>query len=681
VAEHDHGPFGALDSIPRDERPPFELDPFSFPSETRGRFRMLVAAALAFTWSLASWWIQIPNLYTRAGVEPEVQAAFDRFRESGDPSAVPREDVETFAKAESTQKTLRILLFHTIRLALSLAFLTIFGLGTLALYRLHPRLLRRRHRMLPISSTTAKEEVRRLAGRAGLATEPHLECKPGLLDGLAFGRYKQETLALAGSPRLLEGTWNDLTRAVALHEMGHIVNEDVRNREVTRAMWTVLPVLVALQAAGVALAYFFLGEMRFPVFQPAAFGGGPTVGDTAGPMSTVVKTAVSFFVVWWIWAGLIRAREHYADYRVSLWGFKKPLLLLLQLPDTSRPWWRRFPLAQRSYEACRSRSWWGPWMRFWEKYGWRRHPSKAARAHALREGEVLFQAGPDLAFLTGILLALLAAQMTSLSTDLTLLGVVLGAALFVLVGPFALLVFLGIGLAVTWLVTWLVTSALGIQIQRQAVADLATRPHNEWGYLRLGKTALFFALGLEAGLLISPLSPTAAARSPGWTLAWFFGFSLLIWLWLLYLRSTTRLFLGTQSGSLLPKWIRRWLSGTSMLLLTALLWPALGFRLAIEAGGRSDLLAAMALGSVSPMEFFATMFLATSLILFSLGLTLYILTMTLCVIVAIARMSKPRRCSSCGEHVPYKLVIGRQCPSCHTALATWLFSDSPCRGT
>ncbi len=657
-----------------ENRSPFALDPFVFPAETKGRFRMLIAAALAFAWSLSAWFVHVPNIYTYASqVEPEVQAAFDKLRQSGNPSAVTRQDVQVFAEAESTKKIVRVLLFQAVRLVLSFAFLAAFGFGTWALYRLHPVLLRRRHRTVPLTSPAATEEVRKLTGRAGLASEPYLECKPGLLDGLAFGRSGREVLAIAGTPRLLGRAWNDLTRAVALHEIGHVVNDDVRSRELSRAMWIVLPVLGALATAGVALASLAHGELRFPVLQPAAFAGNPAVRGTAVLVSTVVKTAVSFFVVWWIWAGLIRAREHYADHRVNSWGFRKPLLLLLQLPESSQPWWRHRRLGKLFYKSCRDRPWWGSWTSHWESYGWGRHPSKTARIHALREPIVLFRAGPDLAFLTGLLLALLGAQMTPLSTDLTSLAGLLAAPLFFLFGPLAMLVFVGIALGVMLAVTWLVTGALGVQVRREAVADLATRPHHEWGYLRLGKTAFFFALGLETGLLISPFGPFSTTRSPWWVLAWLLGFALLVWMWLLYLRATTRLFLGPQTGPSVPKWIGRWLTGTSMLLLTVLFWPALGFRMTIEIASRDTLLAAMTPVSSTPSEFFAYMFLMTSLVLFSFGLMLYITIMTLCVLGAAIRMFRQREhCPSCGEPIPFKLVIGRRCASCGEALAAWL---------
>ena len=42
----------------------FSLDPFALPDETQGRYRMFIAAAVIFAWSLGSWVVAVPNLYT-----------------------------------------------------------------------------------------------------------------------------------------------------------------------------------------------------------------------------------------------------------------------------------------------------------------------------------------------------------------------------------------------------------------------------------------------------------------------------------------------------------------------------------------------------------------------------------------------------------------------------------------
>lgn len=655
------------------ERPPFALDPFVFPPETKGRFRMLIAAALAFSWSLSAWFVQVPNPYTYASrIEPEVQEAMDKLR-AGAP--ITREDAETVMASASAKAFANMLFAQALRIVLALFVLAACGVGTWVLYDWHPELLRRRHKTGPLTSAVAADEIRQLAAVAGLDSDLHLEHKPGgLADGIAFGRRGREVLVLAGNPRILARSWNDFTRAVALHEIGHIVNDDIRSRELSRAMWIIVPTMTAVAAAVILHGSLASGDVRFPVIQPLGAAETRTTGSDLGALAqTVFKTAASFFVLWWIWAGLIRAREHYADYRVSSWGFRQPLLLLLRLPEAHRSWWPRLLFSR--FVPSRLRQWRGltAWSELWEKYSWRRHPSKATRVKALQEPIGFFRAGADLAFLTGLLLALIGAQLTSLSTDLITLTSFLAMPLFFFIGPFILLIYLGLLLAVTLTITGLVTGALGVQIQRQTVADLATRPHHEWGYLRLGWTAFFFALGLEGGLLISPLSPFDSVRSPGWSLAWLLGFTLFIWMWLLYLRAATRLVLGPHTGAEVPRSSLRWITGSSVFLLTALFWPALAFRMTIEIAGRDSLLAALTPAYAEPTEHFAYIFLMTSLVLFALGVVLYTTIMAACVLGAALRLVKlSRACPACGDAIPYKLVIGRRCTGCGQPLAAWL---------
>ncbi len=655
-----------------DQRPPFELDPFVLPAETKGRFRMLVAAALVFAWSLSAWFVHVPNLYTQVSrVEPEVQEALDKLR-NGAP--ITREDVEVVGESASAKRFMRVILSQAARIVLSFVFLAAFGLGTWALYSLHPVLLRRRHKTHPLTAPNAVEEIRRLAALAGLSSDLRLERKTGgLIDGVAFGRRGREVLAVAGSPQILERPWNDFTRAVALHEMGHVVNDDVRGRELTRAMWVVLPSLVVLAVVVLGVVSLAHGEVRFPVFQPTAPASEGT-DDSASLVTAGLKTAVTFLVIWWIWAGLIRAREHYADYRVATWGFKAPLLLLLGLREAHQRWWQRLRLWKLWSGRYQDSPWWRQGRSLWESYGWRRHPSKAARIRALREPAALFRVSPDLAFLTGLLLAFLGAQLTPLSTDLTFLATLFATPLYFLVGPLALLVFVGIALGVMLAVTWLVTGALGVQVQREAVADLATRPHHEWDYLGLGKTALFLAVGLEVGLFVSPFGFFTTARSPLWVAGWLVALAGLVGIWLLYLRAATRLLLGSQTGPSLPKWSRRWLTGSATVLLTALLWPALAFRLTIEVGGKDSLLSVLTPVNSNPSEIFAYIFAMTSLVLFFCGLVLYILLLSLCVLGAAIRLYRQRAfCTKCGEATAAKLVVGRRCAGCGAALAEWLF--------
>ncbi len=659
------------------DRPPFELDPFALPAETKGRFRMLIAAAAVFAWSLAAWLIHVPNLYTRTSpTEDKVHEIVERFRQSGDPATVNIEDLRTIYRSKSAQEVRRRVVYQAARILVSCAMFAFFILGTWLVYARHPALERRRHDMRPLTEPAAVDEVRRLAEQAGLSSELRLEYKPGMLDGVAFGRRGREVLALAGNRRLLASPWTDEQRAVALHEIGHVVNDDVRTREVARAGWIVLPALAAITGAVLTLVSLADGELRFPAFQAVPLLRDAGTGAAAGLLRTGVKTAAMFFAIWWTWAGLIRARETYADWRVVSWGFEAPLMRLLRLPEAHQPRWRRLRLWRR----YRERPWWRKACAFWDRYGWRRHPSNAARRQMLGDPTALFKTGPDLAFLTGLLLTLVAGQLTPLATDLTFLAALLAAPLFFLVGPLALLVHVGIAMAVMLGVTYLVAGALGVQVQRQAIADLATRPHHEWGYFRLGRTALFFAVGLEAGLFVSPFGPFTMSRAPLWVVAWLFGLAFLIWIWLLYLRAASRLFLGAQTRASAAKWTQRTLTGISTFLLAVLLWPALALRLTIEVAHQEALLAAMTPTYSDPQEHFVAVFVMSSLVLFSISFGFYILVAGSSVLGAgVWHGLRGVRCSRCAAQTTFRLVVGRKCSRCGESLATWPFLDPALR--
>ncbi len=69
---------------------------------------------------------------------------------------------------------------------------------------------------------------------------------------------------LAGPGGAPDRLWNDLHRAVALHELGHVVNRDIHTREIARALWIALgPTL--------ALAYLIFVGFRDPTW-----GQGPS---------------------------------------------------------------------------------------------------------------------------------------------------------------------------------------------------------------------------------------------------------------------------------------------------------------------------------------------------------------------------------------------------------------------
>ena len=202
-------------------------------------------------------------------------------------------------------------------------------------------------------------------------------------------------------------------------------------------------------------------------------------------------------------------------------------------------------------------------------------------------------------------------------------------------------------------------------------------PHSRWGYVRLSRTAFFFALGLEAGLLMSPLAPVGLGKAAIWVTAWVLILTFLTWIWLVFLRGASRFILG--SSPLAPRRSRQLITLLSTVILAALLGSAVLFRLTIEAAYHFDRISQLNSAKNNPVEFFSVMFVLTSLFSLCGALALYLVLSALTGFVASFRIFvRQNRCSHCQEPAPPLLLVGRRCKACGRALASWPFlGDSP----
>lgn len=624
--------------------PPPELDPFCLPQETRGRFWMFMAAAIAFTWSLGAWWVEVPNIYTlNWWAEPELQEHFEQLKTSMEWTSIKPESIALFRQSRIFRQSLEYFKFQLGRILISFGIAVVTGLLAVVLYLLHPIILARRYQVISLETPMAEEETSRLSVIAGIAP-PRISLKPGLLDGLAFGRKGKEILALGGQRVLLARRWTAHIRAVALHEMAHIANGDIRTRVGSSSLWIALAAMLALVGAlTIGTSLLLTGKGRIPVFR-LSFVPAETETFLAASGAMLARSLLLLLAVWWLWSELIRAREFYADARVATWGFRKPLLETLRLGEANS--------GRRSFG--------------------RRHPPHTVRIEHLEHPEKLFHTSRRLAFLTGLLLTLLSAQMTPFSTDLTFIMVCVCTPLVFLLGPLAILVLPIVFFGVLCLLAYLVTGALGTQVQRQTIAELATTPHHQWGYLRLIKTAFFFALGLEAGLVLSPFNTFGFGKTALWVSAWLLILTFLVWLWLVFLKGTTRFLLGGSQAK--AQGTRRWLNLLSTAILAALLGSALVFRLTIEAGYHFDRVSSLTPPGTDPVEFFMVMFLMTSFFLLGGALALYIGLGFLTGLAAIRRVFLcGAKCPHCADPAPSLLLVGRRCRACGTLLAPWPF--------
>lgn len=661
---------------------PLRLDPFAFPSETKGRFRMLLLTAFAMAWSLGSYFIDVPNFYTlNSRISAEERTFAEKFRSQWSLRDITPEEIRAITESQVVKETVLGVVYQTLRIPLVLSLLFFVFAGTAFFYVRHGRYLRRRYRTRKLdteSSAKAMADLHRLAETTGLTQEVQLEWKPGSFDGLAFGLQDREVIALSGHPKLLQQSWDAVTRAVALHELGHVANDDVRNREISRALWKTLAIVLVFLAFCFAVLSLVIGELRVPIL-----GAGLFTGNIATPREaffiSLVRTATIFLVMAWIWAELIRTREFFADWRVAAWGEGDALLRRLQLPASLTPPWRRWRVSRALRRRWRERGFWWRleaglcWL--WVR-GWRHHPSNARRIEILKDPAPLFRATIQLAFVTGLLSTALLGQLGPVSKDLLFWASFIVVPLWMLAGPAALVLYVVVVMSVAVLLTYLIAGALGVQVQREAIFDLATGKHTDWGYLRLAKPALLFALGVEVGLLLTPWA-TLPHRAPLGSLAWICGFTGLIWIWLIYFRAMARFWLGSRASVAPPNRSQKAFTWVGTFLLAILLWPALMTRIAIHVAADPALLTALTPPTESARAFFINIIVLGSIILFCIALVLYLVVGATSLLVAGARVVFKRpRCTSCGERATPGFVVGRRCSGCGKPLARWAYLDS-----
>ena len=684
-------------------RPGRRLDPFVLPSETRGRFWMLLVTALLVgtnTGSLLVTRVDGPD-FARRMIEFAIRASdVTRHR---DPRELSPDQVLELSRKLPPLAWEMFLSQSPRLLAPALFGLVLLGLATV-LYVRHPHRVRRRHGSQPLVAEQAPTVVSFLRHWTETLGIPQLkvETADGLAEAQTFGLRGQEVLLLHGSPALLEKTWGDTAKTIVLHEIGHVANGDAQDREKSRAIWIALSILLA--AISCALGLLALTEV-------ARASPGREAGAARSALAVAIPSLP--WAVWYlapplllsglIWAGLVRARELYADRRVASWGFGGVLDRMLALRERRNRWWER----SRWWEAAWER--WGH-GRAWRRLAgametaaepferiWRRHPSYRLRRQALAEPSRLFRVPSDLPFVTGFLLSLLIVNlllpMIELAMSLSLLSSI---AFYSTLAPFSALLpapwddriflsgALGLGLAPTLIfisallgvLSYLVTRALGIQVQREAIHDLAEQRPREWGYLKLLRPAFLLAVGLEVGFRATPVG--TALRLPiaiPLQLLWLSGMTCFTWLWLAYVRALARFTLGMHAGSRAPHRLRALVTGAAVTLLVVLYWPAGFARLAFLLS-RFTLPEWLIGTGADPREGFMYLFVMTGVFLAIFAVVVYLVWAGAALAFVMIRLLRwNSRCGFCGDPVERGFTIGRRCLSCDEPLAAWTFES------
>jgi len=631
----------------------WRLNPFAFPAETNVRFALLIIAVVMLAFNLG---VLLPIV-----INPEWTVP------GADSLTLPTLDTPNDVYFAQTQtQYLSYLLELLQHLAFPSLFLLLVFTLALLIYRTHPARVRHRRALRPLSArqdSALHRETRLLAQMTGVWPPPAVELGKGLhsQNGQAFGLRNQYAIRLDDGLRLLLRKSPSTFRAIFLHELAHLANHDVGRTYFAQALWVaavalaIVPLSIAFGATFIQgiISRLLTGSMDWQRFLLTNL---PTFSFVA------IQVGATVAIVAAIQAGLLREREVYADWRAVLWGAEAPLAGIL----------RQSTHKEKSEVQIRL---------------WRLHPTAKERLAALQDPSILFRVTPDLPFIAGLLLGILAAGLFSFG---------LPGALGMLAGIQALLASLAlqaqahesmflirlafaadaIGTAVLVIsvlasvlgLGYLVAGTVGLQVQREAVADLSSGRRGFLCYLRLLVPAALLALGIELGFLIVPLaqlSPVGLAL--GDTLdnplklllpiPWIVAVAGSTWLGLIYTRYFARHLLGTHASASPPKWKRRLLTlALSGLLLIGYL-PLLAARILILYSVGEDL---------TPLMRAVPVGLLLNLIAFG-GTWLT---------VRVIRFFRRSRCPTCQEITP-RIAVGRTCERCGHELTPWLLATPP----
>jgi Zn-dependent protease with chaperone function len=635
------------------------LNPFAFPSETDVRFTLLFIAALMLAVNL--------SIFMRYALSPEQVSP---FAESLDIPGLEAPDEQFFAQYQAAFLQLGSAVLVSLGAPLLIAG-AIFLLAWF-IYRTHPKRVFRQKNLetMPADKDPSfQDEVKRLAVLAGVSPPPVIALGKGMRgqSGQAFGLQGRYMLRLDGGTRLIKRKAPPLFRAIVLHELAHIANRDVGATYFAQATWTATVLLTILPLAVVVAVIFSRSVWQKLLTQGVA--GLDWLSLLTRTLPTVVffyvQAALTLALFALIRASLLRAREEYADWRAALWGAKGALSRILQT----------------SQDVTRQR--WFKW--------WRLHPTPAERLASLAAPQRLFRLSWDLPFVVGVLLAFVIVGAFFIVMPITLgTGTMAGALVTRLADLSRQVDYTPIAWAMLRLARWiaygvmflmiltvllpvlgvayLVIGTVGVQVQKEAMADILAGKRGLQGYLRLLLPAALVTLGLEIGFLMAPFALFMPRSLLAFLLMlpWWLSAFGLTWLCLAYVRFFARRIFGRHAGKSPSNWKRRLLNLATSGLLSLAYLPLLVTRLAFIVPE---------MGLEAPLVLLGAMFLVVLVFLLLYSLFFGVSW----VLVGLRRVS-PLRCPACRRTSRQRQAVGARCEHCGGELAAWLVVSQPSIG-
>lgn len=622
------------------------LNPFAFPSETNVRFTLLVVTALGTAYGIGLYVGQI------AGV-----------------LKVP----------EWNSSWIVYLLFFALPSSLVLSVLIL----AIALYRSYPNRIRRAKNLKTIvegDDPQFVDMVHVLVRVSGISPSPSIELgrESQSVDGQAFGLRNRYALRLGRGLRLLLRKKPAEFKAIVLHELGHVANQDITRTYFAQAIWVAFVALPMTVVTISVIHNFIAGFVE-------KLSGGLEREEIIRIITLNIPTTFIFLFQFGVTlafvasmrASILRVREIYADWRVSLWGGRDALVDILRI--------------NRSRDGIPS------WTRLW-----RLHPTSQERLDALENPERLFRVNVGVSFFVGFLLGYLADSLTSIGLSLAQLVLrISGLRLELLetIIPFLsvttnnnslvfsivsmlidtsfyamLALILIIMIASGIVLPYLLLGTLGLEVQREAIADMAANKQRFISYLKLWIPAALISIGYQVGILLVPLGLLALLPDliniRGFTI---FAMMLiqtgvmmcLIWLGLVYIRFFAKRMLGIHTGSSPSHRARRLLTFfTSVWLLIFFLPVLLGYYDLLNVANGQTIIFSRWAGALTVV---------------SLGiLSQYIIVFAITwLLVQAYRLFRKPHCPSCNQITKKRYAVGQVCEHCGQNLAPWLFVGDP----
>lgn len=627
------------------------LNPFVFPSETNVRFTLLVVAALA----LATYGGGLLGVFTGL-VIPDIPD----IPNLSDPTAIQ----QGIMQWSRTLRQLTMLAVLPGVLMLSVLILAAI------IYRSYPGYIRRNRGLRPVArgdDDQLVDGIQELVGLSGISPAPSIEMAAGLrsVDAQAFGLRNHYALRLGGRLRLLLRQSPDSFRAIILHELAHIANADVSHTYFAQAIWITVVILAVIP--GMAFVIFSFAQGLTGRLAGGLINKEWIVHFFTVNVPTVLLVLFQFggmlAVIAAIRSSLLRTREVYADWRAATWGAEAALSQILR------------------HNATEDKT--GRFTRLW-----RLHPSSQERLAALQHPEHLFRATAEVPFFVGVLLAYVSigmfalglvlmeiARVGSIVATLQLVRILDNMWIPYLVSSALPALTMAMVLALGFRVVYWVTGALGLEMQREAVAEMSINQGSWARYFKLWRPAALVGIGFQMGVLLTPFS--FLALLPDWIGTFVLPMLLLsivavaglTWAWLVYIRFFARRLLGSHFGALPPQGMRRLLTLAGSGLLLVLYLPAATIQVIVFA------LAALAVKSTAAPAVLPQLwtFLFVSIVA-ALFLYIVIFGVTWLLVQAYQLVRRPH-CPTCKQPTRQRYAVGQICEHCGQNLAPWLFVD------